>query len=204
MPSGWSGDWVRMLRMTASLSIASAIFGRYSQIWMPGTLVAFGRNSPPVGRPGFMSKVSIWLAPPFIHRRMQRLPAFFAVSAAERACTRPPQLGTTRPPVVASAPLRNARRVVCWSMGSLFRVKLPISKVQLPSNSQVPTSKPDRSRIGLAIFGPALSSLRVEGSLEVGSWKLEVPTGSMVKPELRRVEQGPDGLLGQRFRLDVR
>ena len=41
------------------------------------TLVCIGRNGPPVGRPGFMSKVSIWLAPPFIHSRMQRLALFW-------------------------------------------------------------------------------------------------------------------------------
>ena len=59
--------------MTATLSICFAIFGISSQIWMPGTLVAMGRNGPPVGRPGFMSNVSNWLAPPFIHSRMQCL-----------------------------------------------------------------------------------------------------------------------------------
>ena len=63
------------------LTAGSAVFGRYSHIWMPATFVWTGRKGPPVGRPGFMSKVSIWLAPPFIHRRMQRLPSFFAASA---------------------------------------------------------------------------------------------------------------------------
>ena len=50
---------------------------------MPVIFVGMGRNGPPVGRPGFMSKVSIWLAPPFIHSRMQRLPRLRASAAID-------------------------------------------------------------------------------------------------------------------------
>ncbi len=102
-----------MLRMTASLSATPAIFGRYSHTCRPVTLVWIGRNGPPVGRPGFMSKVSIWLAPPFIHSRMQRLPRFCASATIACELNRPPQLATVSPPPVTSAPLRNARRLRC-------------------------------------------------------------------------------------------
>ena len=50
-PGAKSGDWVRMLRMMASLSVMRASRGRYSQICVPATLVAIGRKGPPVGRP---------------------------------------------------------------------------------------------------------------------------------------------------------
>ena len=72
-------------RITASLSATAPIFGRYSHTWRPVTLLALGRNGPPVLRPGFMSKVSIWLAPPFIHSRMHRFLFFVTCSAALRA-----------------------------------------------------------------------------------------------------------------------
>jgi len=48
---------------------------------MPVTLLDMGRNGPAVGWPGFRSNVSIWLAPPFIHSRMQCL-CFLPVAAA--------------------------------------------------------------------------------------------------------------------------
>src|SRR5436305_14493613 len=57
-----------------------------------------------------MSNVSIWLAPPFIHRRVQRFLFFVTSWAAERACASPPQLGRMSPPPVTAAPLMNARR----------------------------------------------------------------------------------------------
>src|SRR5215510_7683882 len=127
MPSGWSGDCVRMLRMTASRSAIFASRGRYSQTCKPVTRLWIGRNSPPVGRPGLRSKVSIWLAPPFIHSRMQRLPRFFASAAIVWELTSPPQLGSATPPVVASAPLRNARRLTCSCLGqSRFMSQSPL------------------------------------------------------------------------------
>ena len=51
-----------------------------------------------MGRPGFMSNVSIWLAPPFIHSRMHRFLAFVAASAAERGVRQPAPVGQERPP----------------------------------------------------------------------------------------------------------
>src|SRR5688572_28122704 len=62
-----------MLRMRAPSCIHLAILGRCSLIWMPGTLVAMGLNSPPSLVPGLRSKVSLWVGPPSIHRTMQDL-----------------------------------------------------------------------------------------------------------------------------------
>ena len=49
--------------------------GKCSQIGMPGTLVAIGRNSPriPSGASGFMSNESMWLSPPVKNTRITDL-----------------------------------------------------------------------------------------------------------------------------------
>src|SRR5438105_3412549 len=62
-----------------------AIFGRCSEICTPDTLVAIGLNSPASLVPGFMSKVSLWLGPPSIHKRMHDL--VFARASAARAAS---------------------------------------------------------------------------------------------------------------------
>src|SRR4051812_20734220 len=138
MPSGWSGDWVRMLRTIASRSAIAAIFGRYSHTGMPVTFDGCGRNGPAVGRPGFMSNVSIWLAPPLAHRRMQRLPRFAASAAAVRAWNSPPQLATA-PPAVTKAPLRNARRARCGfvTRGDIERLRRCVSRIPVPGYCDV-------------------------------------------------------------------
>jgi hypothetical protein len=74
-----------MLRKTAMCCICLASFGKCSQIWMPGTLVLIGLNSPASAVPGFMSQVSFWLGAPDIHKRMHdfgRLPATGAAAAS--------------------------------------------------------------------------------------------------------------------------
>ncbi len=50
-----------------------ASFGRYSEIWMPGTFVRIAANSPRVseGASGLGSKVSMCEGPPSIQMRMQ-------------------------------------------------------------------------------------------------------------------------------------
>src|ERR1041384_1190372 len=55
-----------MERMITNLSIIRAMRGKSSQIWMPGTLVEIGRNSPRIseGELGFRSKESMWEGPP--------------------------------------------------------------------------------------------------------------------------------------------
>src|SRR5262245_59020883 len=102
-----------MLRMTASLSACFAILGRYSQTWIPGTLVPIGRKGPEMARPIFMSNVSRWLAPPAIQRRMHFLPCFFASWAIVSELNSEPQFPTARPPAPTIVPFRNARRETC-------------------------------------------------------------------------------------------
>ena len=55
-----------MLRTTASLSIIAASFGNSSQIWMPGTFVLIGLNSPRIsaGASGLRSHMSWCGGPP--------------------------------------------------------------------------------------------------------------------------------------------
>ena len=60
-----------MLRMMAAWLVSWANFGKCSLMRMPGTEVWISRRGPPLTWPGFMSNVSVWLGPPFIHRRMQ-------------------------------------------------------------------------------------------------------------------------------------
>src|SRR5262245_5121494 len=62
-----------MLRRMAACCICWANFGKCSLIWMPGTEVAIGLNSPASLVPGFMSNVSFWLGPPSIQSRMHDL-----------------------------------------------------------------------------------------------------------------------------------
>src|SRR5204863_9828482 len=72
-----------------------------------------GRKGPATGRPGFMSKVSRWLAPPAIHRRMQRLGFFCASWAIVSELKSAPQLPTAIPAAPRTVPLRIALRVTC-------------------------------------------------------------------------------------------
>src|SRR4051812_22068391 len=116
VPVECPGSLVDMLRMIASLSVSRAMFGRYSQTRVPGTRLGTERKTPWLGRPDFMSNVSRWLAPPAIHRRMQRLPRRWASAAIDCEPNRPPQLGTARPPAPTRAPLSRERRDR-WSAG---------------------------------------------------------------------------------------
>ena len=54
--------------------------------WTPDTAVPMALNSPPVGRPGLGSKVSMWLGPPAMYSRMQAL-CLVPFSAAWAAST---------------------------------------------------------------------------------------------------------------------
>ena len=75
MPPGWSGSDVFMLRMIGQLV---DVLGHLRQVFADldaGDLGGDRAERPAVVGAGFMSKVSIWLAPPFIHSRMQCLPS---------------------------------------------------------------------------------------------------------------------------------
>src|SRR5262249_8919111 len=79
-----------------------------SLILMPETLVSISLKMPPLSVPGLRSNVSIWLGPPFIHRRMhERLRfGFFAASSA-KAGSHP---DSEPPRTPAAANLRYSRR----------------------------------------------------------------------------------------------
>src|SRR5262249_20955813 len=51
-------------RRSAMLFIFLAVTGMYSEIWMPLAAVSMAFALPPLGRPGFGSKVSTWLGAP--------------------------------------------------------------------------------------------------------------------------------------------
>src|SRR5215831_18922338 len=63
--------------------------GRCSLNFMPGTLVAISLEGPPFLWPGFKSKVSIWLGPPFIHNRIQARLRSELVAASARRSSQP-------------------------------------------------------------------------------------------------------------------
>src|SRR4051794_15773409 len=99
-PSG-----VLMPRTITPRFITPAIFGRCSLISMPGTLVLIGLNSPAPLLSGFRSKVSLWLAPPSIHRRMHDLALPLPLLAAALAIT-----GSQPDSEVANTPAADSRR----------------------------------------------------------------------------------------------
>src|SRR5437016_617058 len=98
-----------------------ASFGRCSLMRIPLTEVSISLNGPPVGWPGLRSKVSIWLGPPVIQRKMTdrarggalpvaALPAGYGVAWAaglSPACSAEPGLGKT----VAPRRVRLTRRI---------------------------------------------------------------------------------------------
>ena len=54
-------------------------------MWTPGTAVGIARNGPPVGRPGFGSNVSSWLAPPASQSRITRFWSALQLAGQGRA-----------------------------------------------------------------------------------------------------------------------
>src|SRR5262245_30466287 len=98
-----------MPRRMAPSCIHLATFDRCSLIWMPGTEVAIGLNSPPSFVPGFMSKVSLCDGPPSIHSRMHDLVFAFVCSAwAARVPSHPDSDVPATP--AATEYLRKSRR----------------------------------------------------------------------------------------------
>ena len=95
-----------MPRSTAACCISFANFGKCSLIWMPGTDVSIGRNSPRMlsGASGLRSNVSRWLGPPAIHSRMHDLACGCSAACAASRPSQPLSV----PPAAASE--RNSRR----------------------------------------------------------------------------------------------
>src|SRR5215510_2770831 len=94
--------------MMANLSIILAMRGKSSQIWMPGTLVEIGLNSPrtSIGAFGLRSKLSIWEGPPGMKMLMTdlwELPVP-ALASKER------RLESDNPPAAIPPILRKDRR----------------------------------------------------------------------------------------------
>jgi hypothetical protein len=90
-----------MPRSSAQSFINSAVFGRCSQTWMPGTAVAIGLKAL-VLLSGFGSNVSMWLAPPTMNSRMQLLclgePTTDCSAARAARVPSQPDAGTPRAP----------------------------------------------------------------------------------------------------------
>src|SRR5260221_4237633 len=115
-----------MLRMMAAWLVRRANCGKCSLIWMPLVAVWIWRNGPPWSVPGRRSKVSLWLGPPAIHRRMQFLVCwrgFLALTARKVK------------PLVAGAPTKPAAGdgrslgplVDSVAMGMLLEIHIPPS-----------------------------------------------------------------------------
>src|SRR6516165_2317173 len=95
----------------AYLSARRASRGRSSEIDMPGTLVAMGRNSPRTvsGASGFMSHRSIWLGAPALKIRMTDRALLRAVVLPAASARIQSDQNNPRPPRPASP--RKRRRV---------------------------------------------------------------------------------------------
>src|SRR4051812_32506320 len=89
---------------------------------MPGTDVGMGLNSPAPLLSGLRSKVSLWLGPPSIHRRMQLL-AFFpwagAVAAVFASTFSHPDAEKVPPPAVANC-MKDRRVCSCRREENIF------------------------------------------------------------------------------------
>src|SRR5579875_63438 len=92
---------------------------------MPGTTVEIGLNSPPSLVPGFKSKVSLWLGPPSIHKRMQDL-CLAGVSAVRLANTlSQPDSDTAETPAADS--FSQSRRERCTSVMVFLRLSFALA-----------------------------------------------------------------------------
>src|SRR5262245_31964840 len=74
-----------MPRSTAAWFMSLATSARCWLISIPDALVLIGLNSPAPLLSGFRSRVSLWLGPPSIQRRMQRLAFAFGLAGDSSA-----------------------------------------------------------------------------------------------------------------------
>src|SRR6478672_6029772 len=125
-----------MLRTMTPVCIISAVFGRCSLISTPGALVFTGLNSPAPLLSGLRSKVSLWLGPPSIQRRMHdfarpfpALPALLAASAMTGS--QPERAGANTP---AAESRRKSRRVLFSRWEENMGAPVSSSKFQVPNS----------------------------------------------------------------------
>src|SRR3984957_11281794 len=88
--------------------ITWATLGKCSLIAISGALVLIGLKSPEPLLSGLRSKVSLWLGPPSIQRRMQDLAVLLPAAALARTGSQPERAGANAP---AADSLRKSRRV---------------------------------------------------------------------------------------------
>src|SRR5262249_40171348 len=86
-----------------------AIFGKFSLIWMPGTLVAMGLKGPPLACPGLRSNVSSWDGPPLIHRRMQERLRWVFLAASRARTSSQPDIEVPKPAALRRSQSRRDR-----------------------------------------------------------------------------------------------
>src|SRR5436305_15158178 len=94
-----------MPRSRTQSFMAPAIFGKFSLIWMPGTAVLIALRALDL-LSGLGSKVSMWLGPPVMNRRMQLLcfglpPADCSAARAASVLSQP-EAGRVRAPAAES------------------------------------------------------------------------------------------------------
>src|SRR5688572_26770329 len=94
---GCAPSGVLIPRTTTPCFITSAIFGRCSLISTPGALVLIGLNSPAPLLSGLRSKVSLWLGPPSIHRRMHDFAGLRPAAAFAITGSQPESVGANTP-----------------------------------------------------------------------------------------------------------
>src|SRR5262245_1144863 len=91
-------------------SMCRATRGKSSLMRMLGTEVGMSRNRPPLTCDGFGSKVSNWLAPPVIHRRMHDLHRLGLEAVSLANALNQPE--TPAPVAPAAASRSQSRRVI--------------------------------------------------------------------------------------------
>ena len=109
MARPWSPSLVLIERRIATSFIWAASLGRCSEIRTPGAAVSIALNGPPCEWPGLGSKVSVWLGPPVIHKRMHDFRRFGSDAAEAASVPNQPEADEPRAPAEAS--LINCRRL---------------------------------------------------------------------------------------------
>ena len=120
-----------MLRMMASLSACSAIFGRYSQTCMPVTFAGDGPERA-AGGPAGLHVEGVDLAGAAVHPQQDAALAALLAPRRRSVCewNRPPQLATARPPAVSQRPLEEgapAEVFAASDSGFMRHLRVPLA-----------------------------------------------------------------------------